>query len=362
MEKKLTVLSISDDQRDQQLIQQALEGDFDVISAYSCWSGLESLCTHHPDAILLNSNISSVDSAKISRMIRAEPSFNNTPILVVSSDSSSDIMLETLQAGGNDFICRPFDFDDIKQKLQFNIARKIPPRTYIDASNQAPTLSRNLEILHEFLINLVHIDDLTSLSQSLMKTLELLQLRGAVHFHCSNHLVSSLGPLTDLESLLLKQAKSPYPTEYSARYIWGGEQLAAMIQNMPLAKSDTYQPLVELLATLFKSCNEKMGQLYSGENGAQRDINLGSEGQHSIAKLRRIVEEMESINDDCLSRTSQKLQEWLNNATQSSEQQKQFHTLFNLCIRSRVAMYDHRLEAIELLDRLEAASYNAEIA
>lgn len=356
MEKRPKILSIDDNQDSQNLVEQILAGEYEVRTALSGSSGIEALVSFEPDAILLDVDMPTLNGLRLCRMIRAEPSFASTPILFVSGLNSPEDRARGFQAGGDDYISKPIDINQLRQKLSFNIERATLLDQQVSASNDSLALGQNLQVLHDFLVALIGFsDNVRALGEMTLHTLDKLGLKGAIYLHATGEICSSIGPLTDLETLLLQQATRPYPSEYSARYLWGSEHFSAIIQNMPLARHDQYQPLVQLLTTLFSAVNHKFSAL--GKNHRSTPPNTNPSNANKVThrpdfaqaqihgyKLECAVEELEQNAEVRLGHLCQRLQDLAHQELRSPTEAKQLRDLLDDAMNVRLAIYDHCLE------------------
>lgn len=349
MEKRPKILSIDDNQANQKLIEQALSADYEVRTALSGSSGIEALVTFDPDAILLDVNLPTLDGLRLCRMIRAEPAFATKPILFVSCLSEAEDQVRGFQAGGDDYIGKPIHIEQLREKLQFNLERAMLLDQQASATNDSLALDRNLQTLHDFLVTLIGFQgDLGELGRQTLNTLDKLGLKGAVYLHQTGETCSSIGPLTDLETLLLQQATRPYPSEYSARYLWGSENFGAIIQNMPFARHDQYQPLVQILTTLFSAVNRK---IYN-RTKPTRSVSTFAPAHAAVLgqvhthrqKLEASLEELEQRGELMLGRLCQRLQEMALQAQRPALEVKLLRAMLDDAMNTRLAIYDHCLE------------------
>ncbi len=350
MENRPKILSIDDNDANQKLVERVLANEYEVLTAMSGSSGIEALVNFKPDAILLDVDMPTLDGLRVCRMIRAEPLFASTPILFVSGHDSQEDRARGFQAGGDDYISKPIDIQQLKQKLSFNLERALLLDQQSSASNDSLALGQNIQTLHDFLLALIPFSGtLKELGQITLGTLERLGLKGAVYLHLTSETCSSIGPLTDLETLLLQQATRPYPSEYSARYLWGSENLGAIIQNMPFARHEQYQPLVQILATLFNALNQKIAALakparpQGSASPPSRNPHLGNI-QISGYKLEYAVEELEQKSERSLGRLCLRLQELAQHPQRDPAEAKLLHNLLDEAMQVRLAIYDHCLE------------------
>lgn len=71
-----------------------------------------------PDAFLLDLMMPDPDGFKLCRMLRADPRFNKTPIIIVTALDDTDSRIVALGAGANDYLVKPFHIDELTSKLK----------------------------------------------------------------------------------------------------------------------------------------------------------------------------------------------------------------------------------------------------
>ena len=71
-----------------------------------------------PDAFLLDLMMPEPDGFKLCRMLRANPRFANTPIMIVTSMDDTDSKIVAFGAGANDYLIKPFHIDELTSKLK----------------------------------------------------------------------------------------------------------------------------------------------------------------------------------------------------------------------------------------------------
>ena len=68
-----------------------------------------------PDLLLLDIWMSGLDGKDICKHLKSQASTSHIPIIIVSA--TQDVQKSALQAGANDFIAKPFDMDDLLDKV-----------------------------------------------------------------------------------------------------------------------------------------------------------------------------------------------------------------------------------------------------
>ena len=357
MDDRPKILSIDDNDSNQKLIEKALGSNYDVEVAMSGSTGIEVLTKFKPDAILLDVDMPYLDGIRLCRMIRAEPSFDSTPILFVSALGSHHDQVRGYQAGGDDYITKPLNLEQLKDKLDHSLRRAKNKRDHIRASNDAPALERSIQLVLDGVIELIALQDSVSVGRHVLSTLDGLGLKGAVYVHQTQQTYSSIGPLSDLETLLLQQAKHPYPSEFSARYLWGSETIGAIIQNMPHAQYEKYQPVVQLISSLLNGADQKLQILqhqFKTNNGKSKSSHgddakgESAERKYSLQihrfKLENALEELEHQSERQLSQLCHQLKKLAQSPHRDMIESRQLFKLAEMGLQARLTIYDQCLE------------------
>jgi len=71
-----------------------------------------------PDAFLLDLMMPEPDGFKLCRMLRANPKFVTTPIMIVTAMDDTDSKIVAFGAGANDYLIKPFHIDELTSKLK----------------------------------------------------------------------------------------------------------------------------------------------------------------------------------------------------------------------------------------------------
>ncbi len=361
MDHKAKILSIGDNVNNQKKLLSALENDYQVTAVLSGESAIDLLERLAPEAILFDTDMVDVDCLKMCSAIRTSPHYRGTPIILLSNLNSTQ---ESIKASGNgvdDYITKPVDIGKLRAKLQSLLTRKQRSDTQYTASNDGSAFNQNLHILHDFLIALPGLANSGQLGAALLQTFEKLNLKGAIVFHEAGEVHSTIGPLTDLENMLLRQATNSVPKEFSVRFVWGTERLGALIQNMPSAGSQGYQALTEILLILFKACDEKLNALadlniqqllrssrpaFSNNRAHPRHLRIHRE------QLQQTLSELEHISEYKLAHLCHRLKHWELKGISHYEDRQELKEIHSMCVNARLEIYDQCLEAQSQLEKL----------
>lgn len=71
-----------------------------------------------PHAVLLDLMMPPPDGFKVCRMLRADPTFRLTPILIVTALNDIDSKIVAIGAGANDYLVKPFHVQELASKVK----------------------------------------------------------------------------------------------------------------------------------------------------------------------------------------------------------------------------------------------------
>lgn len=92
-------------------------GFMEIVEAENGKRAFETLTQGSADLILTDWNMPEVSGLELVRMIRGQEDLKKTPILMITTNSAKDEVLEALRAGVNNYIVKPFTPETLKEKI-----------------------------------------------------------------------------------------------------------------------------------------------------------------------------------------------------------------------------------------------------
>ena len=118
----INILIVDDSDNIRAFIKKALsltELDINqILEAENGLQGLEKLSAYKIDIILSDINMPVMDGLEFIRNVRAEEKNNEIIILVVSTEGSRQMILESVKAGANGYLKKPFGPDEVMETLE----------------------------------------------------------------------------------------------------------------------------------------------------------------------------------------------------------------------------------------------------
>lgn len=115
----MTALVIEDSRSMRAVISQFLtELAFDVVEAEDGREGLERIqAMERVDVVLVDLNMPEMSGGDFLRVVRADPRFRKTPMMVVTTETDLASITSSLEAGANEYLMKPFDRQGLLEKL-----------------------------------------------------------------------------------------------------------------------------------------------------------------------------------------------------------------------------------------------------
>ena len=119
------IIVVDDDKAATALFEQVLlMNGYEVITLNESSKTFEIANAVHPDLFILDLMMPQPDGFKLCRMLRTDPAYKRTPILIVTALNDTDSRLVAIGAGANDYLVKPFHirelFDRIEKQLNKN--------------------------------------------------------------------------------------------------------------------------------------------------------------------------------------------------------------------------------------------------
>ena len=122
---KNTILCVDDAPTNLSVLVDNLSSeDCRVLTAESAQSALKRLDFVVPDLILLDVMMPEMDGFTLCRKLKKHPIFSTIPVIFLTAKSESDDVIEGFQAGGVDYVTKPFRKEELIMRIQTHLELK----------------------------------------------------------------------------------------------------------------------------------------------------------------------------------------------------------------------------------------------
>jgi len=116
---KIKIMVVEDDVAASTFIAEVLKlGGYEAVVVNDSSKAMEVANSTLPQVILLDLMMPPPDGFKLCRMLRADPTFHRTPILIVTALDNTDSKIVAIGAGANDYLVKPFQIEDLISKVR----------------------------------------------------------------------------------------------------------------------------------------------------------------------------------------------------------------------------------------------------
>lgn len=121
----MQILVVDDDQAVRDSLARSLSySGYEVVTATDGLEALAKLSAIRPDAVIMDVMMPRLDGLETTRMLRATG--NDVPILVLTARDAVNDRVDGLDAGGDDYMAKPFALDELLARLRALTRRQRP--------------------------------------------------------------------------------------------------------------------------------------------------------------------------------------------------------------------------------------------
>ena len=176
---------------------------FDVYEASDGSEALELIAQENIDAMLLDINMPQMNGFEVLKWMKLSQCIEETPVIMISSEESVDIMRKAYEMGITDYITRPFDSVIVKKRVQNTLGLYMNQKHLINVVyDQVYEKEENNNIMIQIMSNILGSRNSESREHILhIKTATEMMLRQLVK-------VTDAYPLTEADIALITTASS----------------------------------------------------------------------------------------------------------------------------------------------------------
>ncbi|UCH40740.1 MAG: response regulator, partial [Gammaproteobacteria bacterium] len=183
MSQKALILCVDDEPVNLLIMEELLQDNYELLTARSGEDCLQQVSMQIPDLILLDVNLPDMDGLETCVRLKSDPETAEIPIIFVSALASQEELMAGYEAGGDDYITKPFSEEILRKKIEIVLASQKRRQELKNISDQAvEALMNNLSTTEElgmvvkFLYQCQSVDTLDELARKVFDTLREFEL------------------------------------------------------------------------------------------------------------------------------------------------------------------------------------------
>jgi DNA-binding response OmpR family regulator len=238
------VFVVDDDPIILDIMCSILEADCTVSTFASAEDCQATLAWDKPDMFLLDVGLPGMDGYAFCRQLKDDGAFSRIPVTFVSSHDTIDARVLGYDAGGEDFIVKPFEPAEVLRKLrvaqqivknQRSLEEQVEAAEYLSSLVMAS--ADETGILVQFMSKLIAWENTEEIATGLLELLQRYRLDGVVQMRMAQgvHTLSAAGANLPLEVSVIDHVRSQGRIfEFRKRSVHNFERITLMVNNLPL--------------------------------------------------------------------------------------------------------------------------------
>lgn len=262
---ELTLLIVDDDVMHCEMVSDMLEGEYHLLTATTSTEAEMLFKEHHPDILLLDINMPGKNGIELCRELKAGS--NEFSVLFVSGYNSLEERLKAYDAGGDDFVSKPFEMKELFAKVHAVAQYQLDKRSLKDQEAFSRTMafqsmaeaSQYGHVL-QFFKNIMQATTLDEVAKHFFEMMSNLNLVTSLQFHgreiTSFDQVNGVCSPIELNIFeLLRGVGRLY--DFDNRTILNDRHVSFLIKNMPLDDEVNYGRLRDVTAVIIEGLEAK---------------------------------------------------------------------------------------------------------
>jgi CheY-like chemotaxis protein len=111
------VMAVDDNPTNLAVIEETLQDRFHLRLVDNGKEALKNAATFLPDVVLLDVMMPRPDGYEVCSAMRNDPLLRYSSIIMVSASTAIEARLRAYRAGANDYVCKPFDEEELLAKV-----------------------------------------------------------------------------------------------------------------------------------------------------------------------------------------------------------------------------------------------------
>ena len=301
---KPKILIIDDDDFLIETIKSVLEQDYELLSAGTGEGIIDRLDSETPELIILDVNLPLIDGYEVCRTIKDSFDHDTIPVLFLSGINDLEHRIKGYEVGGEDYITKPFDGEELKAKIQTLIRHRQTTEQYKEKANGAMqqamsviTSTGETAYVIDFLRESYHCDNLHSLADKVVNVCNEYGLNTLVRFSAEDYTIFK--GTTGLGSPIEKSLFDHIPPHihihtFNKRCIFNYGITGILVKNMPLDDPDKCGRIRDNVAIIAEGANAAVKSILHTNilNNQQNHLKTLMEHDYKHLKLptKRIVQ------------------------------------------------------------------------
>ena len=286
---------VDDDPSHVQLVEYLLKGKYELAIATNGEDAMKMFRHEIPDLVLLDINMPGMNGIDVCKAIKEEDYNDDVAIIFVSGVDSVEERAKGYDAGGDDFIVKPFQVGEFRKKIDATARYQQTKKSIEKQHEQARTVafesmkeaSQYGQVL-QFLKDSFHQDTLEDLNNALFKVLDSFSLSACIQVRLPNQELclrpfgQACSPI-ELELFeMLKDKGRLYI--FGERMILNDQHISLLVKNLPTDDENLVGRLKDVMAVIVEGYDARLMDIQRKQ--AIRSVLEGMDGAMDLVNKK----------------------------------------------------------------------------
>lgn len=268
----IKILLVDDDNDHIQLVEYLLKGRYELTVARSGEEALQQFRHEIPDLVLLDINMPGMSGIEVCKAIKEEDYNDDVAVIFVSGNDSVEERTKGYEAGGDDYIVKPFQVGEFRKKIDATARFQQSKKSLEAQEERARTVafesmkeaSQYGQVL-QFIKESYQQNDLPSLSEALFRTLNQFSLDACLQVRLPEKTLSMRPfnqPCSPIEIELFDQLRNKGRLfVFGDRLMVNDHHLSLLVKNLPTEDEALAGRLKDVLALVVEGFEARLMDL-----------------------------------------------------------------------------------------------------
>lgn len=357
VDSKPLVLVVDDDPVNREIMQEILETEYQIAMAEDGEQALQHAKAMQPQVILLDINMPGMSGYQVCEKLKEDGQTKHIPVTFVSALDTLGERLAGYEAGGDDYITKPFEAKELLSKLkvmlqishnQSQLSNNV--QEAMNTAMLAMTSTSELGVVVQYLRESFTCADLEQLAQLTVNALANFGLRSTVQIRAQGESLncSTDGSNNPLENTVISRIYNEKRIlEIGQRIAFNYEHVSILAKGLPWHDPDKVGRFKDHIALLAEGCEERIKSIL-----AQMELKTKQYGLvKMVASTRKAMETVGATHEEHKIKSIGILSDLLIDVESSfsvlglsEAQEDSFMTMINKAVKATIDLYNDGLD------------------
>jgi CheY-like chemotaxis protein len=359
------VFAIDDDPLILEILREIVEPHYSMETFDSVEACLPRLDAEKPGMFLLDVTLPGMDGYAFCRQLKDDAALRRIPVTFVSSNDTIEARLEGYDAGGEDFIVKPFAPEEVLRKVrvaqhivqnQQSIQEQADSSEYL--ANLALASMDEAGIVLQFMSKLIGWNSEQEVAEGLLELMQRYKLEGVVQVRVGQrcHTLSKSGANLPLETSVINHVRGMDRIfEFRARSVHNFDRVTLMVSNMPLADPDFCGRIRDNLSVAAQGADSRLQAIEIEEAGRKNQegiLDVLQSVRETISDMSQAHLQDRAASTEMMVQLDQDLANAFVHLGMTDNQERQMEDLVGNFMKRLVELLDRGEETQEAMHKL----------